>query len=74
MGTVKLNRTPAQFWKMTMKELSVLLKEYGRQENERLKTESKLAGFSTACYMRGIEPFKDDEKTIVDNDAGFAGL
>ena len=72
MFTVYLNRTPAQFWNMTMREINIVFKEWTKIETEKNKSSAMLNGYSSAMFAIGKMPFEDSVKgrteLIIDND------
>ena len=57
MATVKLHRSPADFWCMTFRELNSLIKEHNRQEAIMLRTSATTYAYANACYKIGKIPF-----------------
>ena len=60
MATVKLNRTPADFWAMTFRELASLIKEHNKLEATMLRTSATAYAYAYACYQAGKIPFDGD--------------
>jgi hypothetical protein len=66
MATVKLGRSPAQFWGMTLRELDILITEWSRMEEIEGQVQATRIAYATVMFHHGKQPeWKPKEKKTV---------
>jgi len=77
MVTVKLGRNEEQFWKMTPRRTSALIKEWSRMEELQGQTQATRTAYAMVMMQNGKMPEwtdPDAKEVEVSNDTGFASL
>lgn len=77
MVTVKLGRDESQFWKMTPRQTSALIKEWSRMEEMQGQAQATRTAYAVVMMQHGKMPewnSEEEKPVVVSNDSGFAGL
>jgi len=78
MATVKLGRSSAQFWGMTLRELDILITEWSRMEEIEGQIQATRIAYATVMFQNGKQPewikYKKKKDGPINNDMGFANM